>query len=222
VAFYHAADDCLYFSSDGHGGQGKADIFRTRLLPGGKWSEPENIEAVNTPNNDMYFSISAAGDLAYFSSDNSGTAGLEDIYTVPLSVILTPEQLAKVTKKIPQGTPVQKGPQAGHIETVYFDFDHAEIRSGETVKLDKVAQLMKDNPQIKIEIAGHACSVGKADYNLVLSKNRAESARRYLISKGISADRIIMNYYGEARPAEPNDPSKGNALNRRVEISIVQ
>lgn len=222
VAFYHSADQSLYFSSDGHGGKGKADIFRSRQIAPGKWSVPEPVEAVNTPENDLYLSIPAAGNLAYFSSDTRGTYGLEDIYVIPLDDFLPPETIARRTKQIPVAEKKAVGPAAGHIETVYFDFDRSDIRPGETVKLDKVAEFMEANPTVRIEVAGHACSVGKQDYNLVLSKNRAESVKKYLVSKGISPDRIVVSYYGETRPAEPNDPSKGNPLNRRVEISILQ
>jgi len=222
VAFYHAADQSLYFSSDGHGGAGGADVFRSYRTADGGWTEPEPIEILNTPANDIYFSIPASGDLAYFSSAVEGGHGLEDIYAVPLDLILSPEALAWRLLMLPTGERRPGVPSPGHIETVYFDFDRSEIQASEVEKLAKVLALMNDYPMIRIELTGHACSVGRLDYNLILSRNRAESAKRWLVRKGVDPDRIEVRFYGETRPAEPNHPVHGNPLNRRVEVSILE
>ncbi|HUT53206.1 MAG TPA: OmpA family protein [bacterium] len=80
----HQDNQTLYFSSDGHGGFGGADIFVSRIT-NGAFGEPQNLgPLINTPENDMYFTIPASGDLAYFASNRAGTAGLEDIYSVPI------------------------------------------------------------------------------------------------------------------------------------------
>jgi len=219
VAFYHAADQSLYFSSDGHGGQGGADIFKTRQTAPGVWSEPEPVESVNTPQNDIYFSIPATGDVAYFSTSVAGGEGAEDIYMAPVDLILSPEILAARTMKMPP-TRRAAAPGAGHVETIYFDFDKAEIRPSEAAKLDKIADFMNQNLGAQIEIAGHADSVGDEEYNLKLSQARAESVFNYLRRHKINPDRLTMAYFGETRPAEPNDPVKGNPLNRRADLSI--
>ena len=88
IAFIHTNDEDLYFSSDGRGGFGGADIFRTQKTPNG-WSEPINLgPMINTPFNDMYFTIPGAGDLAYFSSNRGDTIGQEDLYSVPIPLVL--------------------------------------------------------------------------------------------------------------------------------------
>jgi len=94
--FIHWDGITLYFSSDGHGGFGMADIFRSQLTPGG-WSNPINLgPAVNSPEKDFYFTIPASGDLAYFSSTRFDTIGLEDIYVVPVPVIAKPSGLTLI------------------------------------------------------------------------------------------------------------------------------
>ncbi len=219
VAFFHAADGYLYFSSNGHGGEGGADVFRSKETSPGVWSEPENMDVVNTAGNDMYFSIPASGDVAYFSSNMSGGSGMEDIYVVPLDIFLDPQVIARRPKYMPSSRR-RTGPSAGHIETVYFDFDKDNVRPSETAKLDRVINLMNENPNVEIELQGHACSVGNDDYNMGLSKRRAGSVYKYLVNNRINPDRVSISFYGETRPAEANDPASGNPLNRRVEISI--
>jgi outer membrane protein OmpA-like peptidoglycan-associated protein len=95
-AFIHTDGISLYFSSDGHGGLGGPDIFRSQLGPEG-WGEPVNLgPLVNTPDKDYYFTIPAAGDLAYFSSDRGNTMGQEDLYAVPVPLVVQPKGVTLV------------------------------------------------------------------------------------------------------------------------------
>ncbi len=88
VAFWHSDGVTVYFSSNGHGGFGNADIFKTQLQPDGSWAEPMNMGGlINSPYNDIYFSVPAAGDLAYFSSSTDEGFGREDIYAIPKQII---------------------------------------------------------------------------------------------------------------------------------------
>lgn len=88
VAFWHSDGVTVYFSSNGHGGFGNADIFRTQLKPDGTWAEPVNMGGlINSPYNDIYFSVPAAGDLAYFSSSTAEGFGREDLYAIPKEII---------------------------------------------------------------------------------------------------------------------------------------
>jgi len=88
VAFWHSDGVTVYFSSNGHGGFGNADIFQTQLNPDGSWAEPVNMGGlINSPYNDIYFSVPAAGDLAYFSSSAEEGFGREDLYAIPKEII---------------------------------------------------------------------------------------------------------------------------------------
>ncbi len=84
----------LYFASDGHGGYGQSDIFKTKRLDETwrKWSKPQNLgPAVNTSSWEAYFSITATGDYAYFVSSEGARHGQENIYRIPLLQDITPE-----------------------------------------------------------------------------------------------------------------------------------
>jgi OmpA-OmpF porin, OOP family len=179
------------------------------------------VEYVNTTGNDMYLSIPAMGDVAYLSSTTGGGSGEEDLYRIPLSYLLSPEVLAVRSLKIPTAPPVAHV-GAAVLDTIYFSFDRSFILDTEVGKLDKVIKFLNDNPEIKLEVAGYTDSIGDADYNMLLSQRRADEVKKYLVDKGIKADRLNITFYGEDKPAKPNDPNRGNRLNRRVEISIVK
>ncbi|MCD6498559.1 MAG: OmpA family protein [Deltaproteobacteria bacterium] len=115
---------------------------------------------------------------------------------------------------------------AGKIELkqkIYFDTGKATLLAMSKGLLDKVADLVKANPQVKlIRIEGHTDSRGNAKRNLVLSQRRAEAVRQYLIAKGVGPDRLQSVGYGDTRPIQPNTTRKGRAANRRVEFIIVR
>jgi OmpA-OmpF porin, OOP family len=84
--------------------------------------------------------------------------------------------------------------------------------------LDGVAQSLVANPQVRVEVAGHADSRSPAEYNLWLSQARAEAVRAYLIERGVAADRLVARGYGITRPIATNSTAAGRARNRRVEL----
>ena len=100
---------------------------------------------------------------------------------------------------------------------IYFDTDSAVVKPEYYPEIEKIANFLKEHPDMKIEIQGHTDSVGPADYNLKLSQRRAEAVKKILVEKfGISPDRIIAKGYGETKPIAPNDTEEGRAKNRRV------
>jgi outer membrane protein OmpA-like peptidoglycan-associated protein len=103
-------------------------------------------------------------------------------------------------------------------QKIFFEFDRAVIRPVSFPILDTVAQVLRDYPDISVEIQGHTDSQGNDAYNERLSQSRAESVREYLINKGIDAGRLTARGYGEARPIDSNRTSAGRANNRRVEF----
>lgn len=84
--------------------------------------------------------------------------------------------------------------------------------------LDEVAEVLKDNPKIQIEVQGHTDNVGPAGYNQVLSDQRAASVKAYLIKKGIDPKRLSSKGYGMTRPLLPNTTAENRTLNRRVQF----
>jgi outer membrane protein OmpA-like peptidoglycan-associated protein len=105
---------------------------------------------------------------------------------------------------------------------ILFDFGKSIIRSESYYQLEKVAKLMKYNPNMMIELSAHTDAIGKYSDNLKLSDDRANASRQYLLSKGIDASRIIAKGYGETTPVATNKTDEGRQLNRRVEFRILQ
>jgi len=114
------------------------------------------------------------------------------------------------------------------VENIYYDFDKFNIRDDAAEELDKFVEVLNDNPKIKVELGSHTDSKGNDEYNQKLSQQRAESAVKYLISKGISPARITAKGYGESQPIEPNenpdgtDNPEGRQRNRRTEFKVLE
>lgn len=104
---------------------------------------------------------------------------------------------------------------------VLFVTGKAELLPAAQDQLDQVAKALKDQGDVKpMVVEGYTDSVGSDSTNLTLSKNRAESVRTYLVSKGVPSDRITAVGKGKANPVASNDTADGRANNRRVEIVI--
>jgi len=86
------------------------------------------------------------------------------------------------------------------LRNIYFDFDESTLRHTSVDELDKLVKIMVENPTLVIELGGHTDRRGADEYNMILSKQRAEIAKKYLTSKGIDASRIKTKGYGESKP----------------------
>jgi OmpA-OmpF porin, OOP family len=105
-------------------------------------------------------------------------------------------------------------------QTVFFDTNRATIKPVSFGLLNEVAQALKDNPKIKVEVQGHTDSQGDDAFNLKLSQKRAEAVRTYLIKKAVTSDRLAPKGYGENVPIADNRTADGRGQNRRVEFVI--
>ena len=102
---------------------------------------------------------------------------------------------------------------------INFDFNKAEVKKIYYPEIKKVAEVLKSNPALKIEIDGYTDNIGSKEYNLKLSKKRAEAIKNVLVKVyHINPKRIITKGYGEKYPLVPNTTSTNRALNRRAEI----
>lgn len=112
------------------------------------------------------------------------------------------------------------------IKNIFYDFNKSDLRPESKIALDSLVVIMKDNAQIKIVIASHTDSIGSDNYNLVLSRQRAQSCIDYIMAGGISKDRISATGYGKTKPIAPNslpdgtDNPAGRQLNRRTEFTV--
>ena len=108
-------------------------------------------------------------------------------------------------------------------QKIHFEFNRSIIRPISYPILDDVVQLLKLNPQIKrVQVEGHTDDIGGEAYNQRLSESRAKAVVAYLVSKGISADRLTAVGYGESRPIADNSTAEGRAKNRRTEFTVLE
>jgi outer membrane protein OmpA-like peptidoglycan-associated protein len=107
------------------------------------------------------------------------------------------------------------------IGDVLFATGKADLSPDANKSVDKLAEFLKKYPNRDVLIEGHTDSVGKDDYNLVLSRKRADSVKYQLMEDGIEADRITTVGYGKNFPLASNDTKAGKAQNRRVEVIIL-
>ncbi|RUA32648.1 MAG: hypothetical protein DSY76_00345 [Bacteroidetes bacterium] len=107
------------------------------------------------------------------------------------------------------------------LNNIFFANREAVLSPSSQNELNRVLELMNDNPKIKIEVSGHTDNVGSRDYNLKLSTQRAKAVADYLISKGINTLRITYKGYGFDQPVADNNSETGRELNRRSEIKII-
>jgi outer membrane protein OmpA-like peptidoglycan-associated protein len=101
---------------------------------------------------------------------------------------------------------------------IQFEFDSSVLKTEAYPVLDEVALFMKTNPSEKFVLRGYASFEGTPEHNIVLSADRANSVRTYLINGGVNAENIIAKGYGTANPIGDNDTESGRILNRRVEV----
>ncbi|WP_339701255.1 OmpA family protein [Algoriphagus aquimarinus] len=109
------------------------------------------------------------------------------------------------------------------LENIYYDLDKAEIRADAAVELNKLVQILKDNPVIRIELSSHTDSRSGDAYNQNLSQRRAQSAVDYIVSQGIAADRLVAKGYGESQLIVANATTEEeHQINRRTEFKVIE
>jgi outer membrane protein OmpA-like peptidoglycan-associated protein len=105
-------------------------------------------------------------------------------------------------------------------EDVHFEFDRHTLRPDALRVLDEAIAAMQANPNLRLEIEGHTCNIGTAEYNLALGERRAAAVREYLTSRGINADLLRIVSYGEERPKHDNSREETRRLNRRAALVV--
>ena len=107
------------------------------------------------------------------------------------------------------------------LDNIYYDLDKADIREDAALELDKLVIILKDNPNISIELSSHTDDRSSVEYNQDLSQRRAESAVSYILSKGIDQNRISAKGYGESQLIIQNaQTEEEHQINRRTEFKV--
>jgi len=131
----------------------------------------------------------------------------------PKAVVTPPPPAPKESWKI------FKDEKPVRIEGANFDTNSAKLRATAHGKLQEIVDFAAQNPNTNFEVSGHTDDRGSDVLNQKLSEKRAASVKAYLVSKGVAADRITAQGYGETKPVEDNKTKAGRAANRRVEVS---
>jgi outer membrane protein OmpA-like peptidoglycan-associated protein len=105
-------------------------------------------------------------------------------------------------------------------EDVHFDFDRYTLRPEALRVLDEAVAALQDSTTLRLELEGHTCNIGTAEYNLALGERRAHAVRDYLVSRGVSVERLRTVSYGEERPKHDNAREETRRLNRRAALVV--
>jgi outer membrane protein OmpA-like peptidoglycan-associated protein len=141
-----------------------------------------------------------------FHSENFNIADTSEFEQVKKEVLLQPIEV---------GTKIV-------LKNIFFDYDKATLRESSFTELNKVVDVLKENPKLVIEISGHTDNRGSLEYNIKLSRERAKSVVDYLIDHGIEKSRLKYEGYAFKQPIADNDTEKGRQLNRRVEFTVLK
>ena len=230
-----------YYASDMEGGEGKWDLYSFALpekvmpkpvtytkgkvidedtkeplrvrfeiidLETGKtvvesYSDPENGEfLVTIPlNKDYALNASKKGYLFYSENFTVKEDAQAYAFNVPMK-------------------PMKKG-QSVILKNIFFETAKYDLKPTSKVELNKLVDLMNENPAMKIEIGGHTDNVGSKSYNQTLSENRAKSVYQYLIDHQIDANRLSYKGYNFEVPVSTNETPEGRAMNRRTEFKVI-
>lgn len=311
--FLHPDGQTLYFSSKGHSCMGGFDVFKSSLVDG-RWSKPVNLGwPVNSPDDDLFFVLTANGRTGHFSSVRPNGMGEDDLYRVDFlpepeqhetagmtgagitgtgeginTIILrgkvmnlkmlagmeatielldlgdghivlsfasdpnTGEYMAVVPggrnyamhvqangfllhseniSTVTGGGTMEKSMDIGlqSIETgthevmrnIFFERDQATLNPSSLGELGQLLTLLRENPNVRLEIGGHTDSDGSEDHNDELSTKRAYAVVDHLVNNGIPAERLEAKGYGATQPLETNDSDESKAKNRRTEMRVL-
>jgi outer membrane protein OmpA-like peptidoglycan-associated protein len=140
--------------------------------------------------------------------------------TVPVTVTVTCPQDGKTATATVNVQVVRPAVKEIVFEDVHFDFDRYSLRPEATRALDEAVKALQADTGLRLEIEGHTCNIGTAEYNLALGERRAIAVRDYLASRGIGADRLRTVSYGEERPKHDNAREETRRLNRRAALVV--
>lgn len=239
----NAKGNLAYFSSDKPGGYGKYDLYSFELYKEarpqmvsymkGKVFDAESLrkldagfEVINLENGEVVaqskanaisgeflvclpvgknYAINASKEGYLFYSDNISLEGIHS-------------EVKPYLKDIPM-KPIKVG-EVVVLRNIFFETDKYDLKNESKVELDKLTNLLKKNPLLKIEISGHTDNVGNEKYNLTLSENRARIVSEYLTSNGIAKTRLSFKGYGMSKAVDNNNTEEGRANNRRTEFKV--
>lgn len=133
----------------------------------------------------------------------------------------TTDGLSHIQTEFKDATRTSDGILVNLSSDVLFELNKSDLSSAAKKELDKVIQLLKNQPQARLEVSGHTDSTGPLAFNQRLSEQRAAAVKTYLVSKGMKAQQITTYGFGPTKPIASNNTQEGRLKNRRVEIKIL-
>ncbi len=170
------------------------------------------ISSATTPKAEKYLEDMAA------LNECSRVIPFEALYHNP---VWTVGALFLVKSTVSVETVTEKRVMGAKVRDINFAWDQKAIKPGDHENLKQVAEFLDRNPKSYVVLAGFTDSTGDPEYNLYLSRKRAESAKNYILEKSrIDPDRVVLQWYGAKNFIADNDTEEGRFKNRRVEIAI--
>ena len=133
-----------------------------------------------------------------------------------------PAEIVAPPPEVKEEAPPPPEEPAVSLEPIFFDFDKSNITPDAKAILDKNAEWISKNPTAKIRIEGNCDERGTNEYNMALGERRANSAKQYLVTLGIAADRPSTVSYGEEKPLDPGHDEAAWTKNRRDDFKVIE
>jgi len=179
----------------------------------------ENAETktivVSRPSDGKYMVMLAEGSDYAFYAETRGYLFKSVAFEYSEATNIEPIKMDIYLDPIIKGVTVQ-------LNNIYFETGKSKLLEKSKIELNKLYQLMKTNPSMKIELGGHTDNVGSDELNNELSLARVNSVINYLKSKGIPSNKLVGKGYGSAKPIASNDSKAGRKQNRRVEFTVLE
>jgi len=171
--------------------------------------------ARSNPTNGAFKLVLPAGQKYVFAAQAKGYISVNDNadYTAVDEYVERKKDLYLV--------PIEKG-QVVQLNNIFFEQSKAEMLPESESELERLYQLMENNPGMEIKLRGHTDNRGYYKSNLELSQKRADAVMEYLIDRGVSRSRLSAKGYGPTMPVATNNTPEGRAQNRRVEIEVTE
>jgi outer membrane protein OmpA-like peptidoglycan-associated protein len=240
--FIEADGQTAYYASDRSEGKGGLDIYRFEMRSDIRpnktlWVKGkvfDNKTKAGLPSAVELIDLATRQPLSRVQTDETGhflitlPVGKDYAFNVARKGYLFYSDNFSLLNKAPDSTYEKNIPlqpievnAAVVLKNIFFDVSKFDIKPESGAELDKVVQLLQDNPSVKIQIGGHTDNVGKPADNLKLSESRAKAVVSYLASKGIDVKRLSAKGFGETQPVTDNNTEEGRAQNRRTELKVI-
>jgi outer membrane protein OmpA-like peptidoglycan-associated protein len=174
-------------------------------------SNPANGEYEITLPAGKLYGIRAEAENMMSESQNLDLTGIKEDQTIDRDFNLDPIKVAAIAEE-----------SSIVLNNVFFDFDKSVLKPESFPELDRLVKVMQDRGTMQVEVSGYTDATGPEQYNLELSKRRANAVVKYLADHGIDKDRLAVKFFGESNPVESNDTVSGRSKNRRVEFKIAK